>query len=118
MAERKLRAVPAAKKAPAKRAPAKKTTARATPPAPRAKNVAEAAKAGTKLELLVAMRDRIATTVTSPDCPPRELGVLTKRLSEIVKEIESEKAQAAEQAEVAEMDDDGDISDAYDPSAV
>lgn len=52
------------------------------------KSVAQAAK-GTQRELLVAMRDRIATAVTNPDCPPRDLAALTKRLADIAKEIES-----------------------------
>ena len=71
MARQNLRAVTADEKAP--KAP---------------KSVAQAAK-GSQRELLVAMRDRIATAVTNPDCPPRDLASLTKRLADIAKEIES-----------------------------
>lgn len=74
MARQKLRAVTADEKAPK------------APKAP--KSVAQAAK-GSQRELLVAMRDRIATAVTNPDCPPRDLASLTKRLADIAKEIES-----------------------------
>ena len=52
-------------------------------------SVAKAAKSGEHRALLVAMRDRIAETVTKPDCPPRDLASLTRRLQDIAKEIES-----------------------------
>jgi hypothetical protein len=51
------------------------------------KTVAQAAKAGTQRELLVAMRDRIAEAV-STDCQPRDLAALTKRLQDIAHDIE------------------------------
>lgn len=51
------------------------------------KSVAQAAKSGNQRELLVSMRDRIAETVSKPDCPPRELASLTKRLQDIVRDI-------------------------------
>ena len=51
--------------------------------------VSDAAKSGNHRSLLVAMRERIATTVTSTDCPPRDLAALTRRLQDISKEIES-----------------------------
>lgn len=60
------------------------------------KTVAEAAKKGTPRELLVAMRDRVAETVTKPDCPARDLASLTKRLSDLAKEIESIDARAVD----------------------
>ncbi len=53
------------------------------------KSIADAAKSGTQRELLVAMRDRIATTADRSDCPPRELAALTKRIADIVKEIDA-----------------------------
>lgn len=61
--------------------------------APAAKSVSQAAK-GSRRELMVAMRDRIATAVTKADCPPRDLASLTKRLADITKEIESLDARA------------------------
>lgn len=60
-----------------------------------AKSVSQAAK-GSQRELLVAMRDRIATAVTNPDCPPRDLASLTKRLADIAKEIEAIDARAVD----------------------
>lgn len=59
------------------------------------KSVSQAAR-GTQRELLVAMRDRIATAVTNPDCPPRDLASLTKRLADIAKEIESIDARSVD----------------------
>ena len=37
------------------------------------KTVAQAAASGDHRALLVAMRERIAVTVSNPDCPPRDL---------------------------------------------
>ncbi len=54
--------------------------------------VLEAAQNGTELELLVAMRDRVAEAITDPDCPKRELAALTLRLANIVKEINALKS--------------------------
>ena len=56
--------------------------------APRRKSVADAAQGGDRRELLVAMRDRIAKTISDPDCPPRDLASLTRRLQDIAKEID------------------------------
>ena len=117
MAARKpLRAVTPGEKAPAK-----------------PKSVAQAAK-GTQRELLVAMRDRIATAVTDPDCPPRDLASLTKRLADLVKEIESIDTRAVDdpmvrirelEAALREVEPDhalvhgvAEIDDRYDASAI
>lgn len=51
--------------------------------------VAEAASSGSERDLLVAMRDRIATAISEPDCPKRDLASLTLRLANIVKEIKA-----------------------------
>ena len=51
-------------------------------------SVSEAAATGDHRKLLVAMRERIARTVSNPDCPPRDLAALTRRLQDIAKEIE------------------------------
>lgn len=56
--------------------------------APKRKSVADAAQSGDRRELLVAMRDRIAKTISDPDCPPRDLASLTRRLQDIAKEID------------------------------
>ena len=47
-----------------------------------------AAQSGCRRDLLVAMRDRIAKTISDPDCPPRDLASLTRRLQDIAREIE------------------------------
>ena len=70
-------------------APLRAVMADEKPVAARQKNVAEAARSGNQRDLLVAMRDRIAETVVKPDCPPRELAALTKRLQDIVRDIAS-----------------------------
>lgn len=78
------------------------------------KSVSEAAKSGTHRELLVAMRDRIAETVTKADCPPRELGVLTKRLQDIVKDIATLDATTPPPMQSA----DDSTDDKYDASVI
>lgn len=64
-------------------------------PAPRKKplTVKAAADSGTRRELLVAMRSRIATDIDSQDTPARDLAALTRRLLDIVKEIEQIDAE-------------------------
>lgn len=73
-----------------------------TPAVKKAKSVAQAAADGDHRELLVAMRERIAQTVSSSDCPPRDLASLTRRLQDIAKEIESIDLRAKEEGEDAD----------------
>jgi hypothetical protein len=49
------------------------------------------------------MRERIAATVSNPDCPPRDLAALTRRLQDIAKEIEQIDLRAREDG--ADADD-------------
>jgi len=69
-------------------------------------SVAEAAASGDHRSLLVSMRERIARTVSDPDCPPRDLAALTRRLQDISKEIEAldlrAREEGADAADVAE----------------
>lgn len=82
--------------------------------APKRKTVAQAAESGTHRELLVAMRDRIAKTVTDPDCPPRELAALSRRLQDIVKDIRDlDLAESEEQSVVVTTAD-----ESWDPSSI
>ena len=74
--------------------PLRAVTAGEKPPAP--KTVTQAASKGSHRELLVAMRDRIATTVEDPKCPPRDLASLSLRLTQIAKDIEALDAQGEE----------------------
>lgn len=68
--------------------------------------VSEAAELGDHRELLVAMRARIAKAVADPNCPPRDLAALTRRLQDIAKEIEALDAAARqEEAEGAAVAD-------------
>lgn len=62
-------------------------------------DVAQAAESGDHRSLLVAMRDRIAQTVRNPDCPPRDLAALTRRLQDIAKEIEAIDLRTKQEAE-------------------
>ena len=66
-------------------------------PKPR-KTVADAAASGDHRALLVAMRERIAQTISSPDCPPRDLSSLTRRLQDIAKEIETIDLRARQES--------------------
>jgi hypothetical protein len=71
--------------------------------------VSQAAATGDHRSLLVAMRERIAATVSNPDCPPRDLASLTRRLQDIAKEIEAidlrAKEEGADASDVAEDED-------------
>ena len=58
-----------------------------------AASVAEAASTGSRLDLLVTMRSRVATAVDNPDTPARDLSSLTRRLLEIANEIATIEAQ-------------------------
>lgn len=62
-------------------------------------SVAEAAATGDHLKLLVAMRERISSTVSDPNCPPRDLAALTRRLQDISQEIESLLLKAKQEAD-------------------
>lgn len=94
-----------------------KRTLRAVSPSdqpPALKSITEAASNGTYRELLVAMRDRIAKAVEDPNCPPRDLASLSRRLHELSKDIEQHDAVEAQ--EVARS---GEVADAkFDASAV
>lgn len=85
------------------------------PPPPKPKTIVEAAADGTTRELLAALRDRLAHAVQDPNCPPRDLASLSRRLHEITRDIEAIDAAAGE----------GGISDAvatpdeaFDPEAL
>lgn len=82
------------------------------PPAP--KTITEAASSGTHRELLVAMRDRIAKAVEDPNCPPRDLASLSRRLHELSKDIEQHDA-----VEAQEVSQGGPVADEdFDASAI
>jgi hypothetical protein len=86
------------------------------PPAPKRKQtVAQAAESDDHRALLVAMRDRIAKTVSDPECPPRDLAALTRRLQDIAKEIESIDLRRKQ-----EVDEDGESvgDEEFDASAI
>ena len=76
-------------------------------------SVSNAARNGTARDLLVAMRDRIAKSVEAADTPARDLAALTKRLIEVVRDIEKIDA-AAEEADSDAVIPDG----KFDASAV
>lgn len=79
----------------------------------KAKTVTQAAESGTTRELLVAMRTRIAKAVEDMNTPARELAALTKRLTEVVRDIEAIDARAAQEGEGATVPD-----EPFDASAV
>jgi len=75
--------------------------------APKKKTVSEAAATGDHRTLLIAMRERIAYAVSNPECPPRDLAALTRRLQDIAKEIEQIDLRAKEDgADAADAADD------------
>lgn len=84
-----------------------KTTLRAVSPgekapAVRPKTITEAADSGTTRELLVAMRARIAKAVEDANTPARDLAALTKRLVEVVRDIEAIDARDADDEPASE----------------
>ena len=83
------------------------------PPQSKPKTITEAADNGTTRELLAAMRARIATAVEDPNTPARDLAALTKRLVEVVRDIEAIDAREDEEPDA---DDAGD--EAFDASAL
>ena len=102
---------------PARRGHVRAVGANEKPKAPKAKQtVAQAADSGDHRALLVAMRERIAQTVSNPDCPPRDLAALTRRLQDIAKEIESIDLRAKQEAK----EDGGEVhgSDEWDAEAL
>lgn len=58
--------------------------------------VKAAADSGVRRDLLVAMRSRIAQDIDSQNTPARDLAALSRRLLEIVKEIEAIDAEDAD----------------------
>jgi hypothetical protein len=65
------------------------------------KTVAQAAASGDHKALLVAMRGRIAQTVSDPSCPPRDLAALTRRLQDIAKDLEAIELREKQEGEDA-----------------
>lgn len=78
-------------------------------------SVTKAASSGDPRQLLVALRDRVAKTVEDPNCPPRDLASLSRRLQEIHRDIEA--IEAREKQEAAE-DADGHPDEAWDAEAL
>ena len=80
----------------------------------RSKTITQAAEDGTTRELLVAMRARIAKAVEDPNTPARDLAALTKRLVEVVRDIEAIDARSEQEGSDAAVAEDG----TFDSSAV
>jgi hypothetical protein len=96
----------------ARRAPLRAVNPDDRPTPIRKLTVTEAAAAGKDRELLAAMRERVATAVEDPNCPPRDLAALTRRLQELVRDIAAMDARG--------LEDDGiEVGDvAFDASAI
>ena len=77
------------------------------------KSVTEAASDGSRRELLVAMRKRVATAVEDPNTPARDLAALTRRLMEIAKDIEALDLRDGEAASGGPVPD-----ESFDASAI
>jgi hypothetical protein len=83
-------------------------------PTPKTFTVTAAAAEGTRRDLLVSMRARVATAVEDGVTPARDLAALTRRLMEIAREIDA--IDAATKQEAAENGASAD--EAFDASAV
>lgn len=69
------------------------------------KEPATVSGATTTRELLVAVRNRIAKAIDNPNTPARDLAALTKRIGEVVREIEAIDAREAEEVESPDVED-------------
>jgi len=76
--------------------------------------VTSAAADGSRRDLLVAMRSRVATAVEDPNTPARDLAALTRRLMELAKDIEALDAAAEQEAQRGDEAEDG----KFDASAI
>jgi hypothetical protein len=84
------------------------------PIAPKVKGIIQAADNGTRRELLVALRKRIATSVNDSSTPARDLAALSRRLLEIARDIETIDIEAGgdELGNAADIPDDAFDSEA------
>jgi len=96
---------------PGEKAAPRPRTAKAAP-----KTVTQAAADGSTRELLVALRARVATSVQDPTTPARDLAALTRRLQDIVKEIEA--IDLREKQDLEAKANEADIDESFDASAV
>ena len=88
-------------------------------PLPSAKTITEAAKLGNAREVLVALRSRVARAVEDELTPPRDLAALSKRLMDIVREIEAiDEREATAPASASAASAGNDDYEAFDPEAV
>ncbi|ORL15400.1 hypothetical protein [Prescottella equi] len=52
------------------------------------KTIVEAASEGSRRDVLVAMRTVLASAVGNPETPPRDLAALSKRLIEVMNDLD------------------------------
>ena len=83
-------------------------------PPRRRHSVSSAAADGDRLDLLLAMRARVAKAVEDESTPARDLAALTRRLLEIARDIEVLQAAAQEEERDAAAAED----EAFDASAL
>jgi hypothetical protein len=69
------------------------------------KSVTVAAAGGSRRDLLVSVRDRVAIAVEDPNTPARDLAALTRRLIEIAKDIELIDVKDAGESKSGEVTD-------------
>lgn len=79
-------------------------------------SVTRAAADGSQLDLLLALRARVATAVEDVLTPPRDLAALSRRLQDISKEIEAIRLREKQEAETARTE--GQVDESFDPQAV
>lgn len=81
-----------------------RSSKRSRPGEGKIRSVFSAARTGSKLLVLETMRDRVARDIQSPDTPPRDIASLSKRLMEIMDEIEVLRAKEAEVTKLQEAE--------------
>ena len=72
-------------------------------PSKRAKSIVQAARSNSEKELLLALRERIATAIDDVATPARDLASLSRRLMDISKELAAISEQEAGGGGVVEL---------------
>lgn len=80
----------------------------------RPKTIAEAAKSGSEKDTLMALRDRLAKAVDSDTTPARDLAALSKRLTDVMKDLKAFEQAESEEAVGGDVPDDAE----FDPETV
>lgn len=83
-------------------------------PRKRSKTILQAASDGSQKDVLIALRRRLASSIQSKDTPPRDLAALSRRLMEVMDQLEAIEAQSQKGDGVVEVP----VDAPFDPEAI